>query len=261
MKWLRRKKSVGLALGGGAARGFAHIGVLKALDEAGITPGYVAGTSVGSMVGALYCAGHGWQEIMAKAEDMDWRDLVTLTFPKLGVVKPEGIRELLDDLVGQRNVEELSIPFAAVAVDLVAAREVVLDSGPVGRAVLASCSIPGVFVPVMEEDDVLVDGGVLNAVPADVVRSMGAEFVIAVDLNADVRGTGEHPENILDVLVRSMAVFMSATSGKGLKEADCVIQPELKGFSYHDMSRGKELFELGEQAARKALDQVRDRLS
>lgn len=260
MGLFRRKKTLGLALGGGAARGFAHIGALKALDDAGISPQFVAGTSVGSLVGALYCAGRRWSEILAKAEGMDWRDLVTLTFPRLGVVKPEGLRDLLEELVGQRSVEELPIPFAAVAVDLVSAREVVLDSGPVSRAVLASCSIPGVFVPVLEEDSVLVDGGVLNAVPADVVRRMGAEFVIAVDLNADVRGAGGHPENILDVLVRSMAVFMKATSGKGLDHADCTVQPDLKGFSYHDMARGRELFERGERAMREALEHVGGRL-
>lgn len=251
------KRSLGLALGGGAVRGFAHIGALKALAEAEIRPHYVAGTSVGSLIGALYCAGQSWSEILERASDIEWKDLVQPTFPKYGVVKPDGLLDLIDRLVGGRNIEDLETPFAAVAVDLVRAEEVIFDSGPVSTAVLASCSIPGVFVPVEHGDTVLVDGGVLNAVPADVVKRMGADHVLAVDLNADAQGSAERPENILDVVVRSMALFMNATSSKGLSYADTIVQPQLKGFSYHDMSRRDEMVERGEQAMSKALKSLK----
>lgn len=252
-----KKKSLGIALGGGAVRGFAHIGVLKALAEAGVKPRFVAGTSVGSLIGALYCAGKSWSEIRDIAFDVEWKDFVQPTFPKLGVVKPEGLRDMIDEVLEHARIEDLDIPFAAVAVDLVSSNEVVFDSGLVSHAVLASCSIPGVFVPVETEDQMLVDGGVLNAVPADVVRSMGAGYVIAVDLNADAYGGEKRPEHILDVMARSMALFMTATSGKGLSYADCIVQPELKGFSYHDMTRKKEMVERGEKAMRDALEDVR----
>lgn len=256
MGWWRRHKTLGLALGGGAARGFAHLGVLKALNEAGVRPDFVAGTSAGSVVGALFCAGHSWEEILHKTATMKWTNLVTLTLPRLGLVRPEGLGELIDALVGGSMVEDLDIPFAAVAVDLVAACPVVIDTGPVTDAVVASCSIPGIFVPAERDGALLVDGGVLNSVPADVVRSMGAGFVMAVDLNADVHGSKEHPENLVEVIIRSMALMMGATSSRGLGEADLVIRPDLAGFSYHDMSRRDEMVARGEQAALRALDQV-----
>ncbi|TVQ39098.1 MAG: patatin family protein [Spirochaetaceae bacterium] len=254
------KKVMGLALGGGAVRGFAHIGVLKALAEADIKPHYVAGTSVGSLIGALYCAGHSWSEIEEKAVRIEWKDLVKPTFPKLGVVKPDGLRDMIDELVEGRHIEDLEIPYAAVAVDLVSATEVVFESGPISTAVLASCSIPGIFVPVETEDAVLVDGGVLNAVPADVVKRMGAEYVVAVDLNADAQGSRERPDSILDVTARSMALFMNATASKGLSYADCVVQPDLKGFSYHDMSNREEMVRRGETAMKHALSKVQRRI-
>lgn len=256
MGWLRRRKTLGLALGGGAARGFAHLGVLKALSEAGIRPNFVAGTSAGSVVGALFCAGHSWEEILHKTATMKWKHLVTLTLPRLGLVRPEGLRELIDALVGGGTMEDLDIPFAAMAVDLVAARPVVIDTGPVTDAVVASCSIPGIFVPVERNGTLLVDGGVLNAVPADTARSMGATFVMGVDLNADVHGSKEHPENLVEVIIRSMALMMGATSSRGLEEADWVVRPDLAGFSYHDMSRRDEMVERGEQATLQALDQL-----
>jgi NTE family protein len=252
-----KKRSLGLALGGGAVRGFAHIGVLKAMHDAGVVPKYVAGTSVGSPIGALYCAGRSWSEIRDIAFDVEWKDFVQPTFPKLGVVKPDGLRDMLDDLLDGCDIADLKVPFAAVAVDLVSCTEIVIDSGSVSAAVLASCSIPGIFVPIEFDEMVLVDGGVLNAVPADVVAAMGGEYVIAVDLNADTQGGEKRPENILDVMARSMALFMSATSSKGLSYADCIVQPDLKGFSYHDMSRREEMVERGEQAMRKALGGVR----
>ena len=254
------RKVMGLALGGGAVRGFAHIGVLKVLAQADIEPSYVAGTSVGSLIGALYCAGYSWSQIMETAADIEWKDLVKLSFPKLGVVRPEGLRDLIDRLVEGRNIEDLNIPYAAVAVDLVTAAEVVFDSGPISTAVLASCSIPGVFVPVQTDNAVLVDGGVLNAVPADVVKRMGAEYVVAVDLNANAQGSDERPDSILDVAARSMALFRTATSSKGLSYADCIVQPELKGFSYHNMSRRDEMVERGEAAMTAALAKVQSKI-
>ncbi|KGE72029.1 patatin-like phospholipase family protein [Spirochaeta lutea] len=248
---------VGLALSGGAARGFAHIGVLKALDEAGIVPDVVAGTSAGSLVGALYCAGLDWKRILHIAKELEWRKLVDLTLPQKGLVKPEGIRELVHQLTGDKKIEDLKIPFRAVAVDLVNGQEVVFSSGSLSEAVRASCSIPGIFVPLESNGRMLVDGGVLNNLPADQTVEMGADFVIGVDLNREAENTGRPPRNVLEVMLRSTMLLMAGTSAAGIAASDLVIQPDLRRFTYHDLSPIDEMVDRGYTAARDALTKAK----
>jgi NTE family protein len=251
-----REGKVGLALGGGAARGLAHIGVLKVLEEEGIRVGMVAGTSAGSLVGALHCAGYGWREIREIAGRIQWRDLVGPTWPVMGLLRTTKLEKALEEILGHRSFEQLGIPFRAVAVDIGTGEEVLLSSGPVAQAVRASASIPGIFEPVLWEGRLLVDGGLVNDVPADVVRAMGAELVIGVDLNAD-RIDARPPQNFLDIFYRSLNLLIYNSTQRGRRSADLMITPALSGIGYHELKRMEELIERGERAARRELEKLR----
>ncbi|MFW5643010.1 MAG: patatin-like phospholipase family protein [Alkalispirochaeta sp.] len=248
----REPPRIGLALGGGAARGIAHIGVLKVIEEAGLPISAVAGTSVGSIVGALMAAGLSWREIYEVSRNIGWSKLLQLSFSGLGIVKTSRLETLVEEIVGDRNIEDLSIPFAAIAVDIGTFEEVVFTSGPVARAVRASSSIPGIFEPVMDGDRALVDGGVTNNLPTDHTRALGATTVIAVELNAHMESQGP-PANLFDVSYRSFAALMLNTSREGRADADVLIEPAIGHIMYHDLGKAQELFDAGEEAARRVL--------
>lgn len=178
-------RSIGLALGGGAARGCAHVGVLRAFRERGVPISCIAGTSIGAMVGAVYASG-GLDSLATILLELDPFHLLSyfdVTFPHSGLVDGVKVTELLRNILGSRSFSGLSVPFAAVATDLRNGEAVVLSSGDVINAVRASIAVPGVFTPFMAGEAVLVDGGLVNPVPVDIARSMGAQFVVAVDLN------------------------------------------------------------------------------
>jgi len=180
---LRRK--IGLALGSGSARGGAHIGVIKALNEAGIRLDYVAGTSAGAVVGAVYASGR-IDSLKDVVLQLDWKKitfLLDVVFPKSGLIDGNKIAEFIRSNIGEKNIEDLRLPFCAVSTDLATGNEVVIKDGDIIEAVRASISIPGVFTPVKRNNAILVDGGLVNPVPVSVVRKMGADFVIAVNLN------------------------------------------------------------------------------
>ncbi|MFW6233931.1 MAG: patatin-like phospholipase family protein [Spirochaetota bacterium] len=248
----------GLALGGGAARGFTHIGVLRALEEAELAPSVVAGTSAGSLVGALYCAGFDSRRIEEEARNMKWGGLIQITFPRMDLVKADKLSNLVRELIGDMNISDLKIPFAAVAVDLVSGEERVLRAGPVSTAVRASCGIPGVFVPLEHGGELLVDGGIRNSVPSNVVRSLGADFVVGVDLNSDNVGQDESIDNVVDVLARTMGILMYATSDTGRRNSDIFLQPDLVGFSYHSMSRIDEAIARGYETMVKIVPRLKE---
>ena len=250
-----RRKKIGLALSGGAARGFAHIGVVKVLQENDIPISCVAGTSVGAIVGAFVAAGYSWEKMLKIADDIKWHALIAPTLSGMGLVKTDRLESFIDEMLGEMTFDELEIPFGAVAADIVHWETVVFDSGPVGRAVRASASVPMVFEPLVEDDVVFVDGGVTNNIPCDVVRSMGAGRVIAVDLNAERLSSGV-PANLFDVGYRCFALLLDMTSAAGRKEADVLIQPDIGEFDYHDLSRREELVSRGEAAAKRVLKKL-----
>lgn len=181
-------KKVGLALGSGSARGWAHIGVIRALSEAGIRADYIAGTSIGALVGAVYASG----EIEALEEvvlQLDWKEIAYLfdvVFPKSGLIDGKKVSVFIQNHVKKINIEDLSLPFCAVSTDLTTGDEVAIREGNIIEAVRASISVPGIFTPVKKNRTILVDGGLVNPVPVSVVREMGADFVIAVDLNHNI---------------------------------------------------------------------------
>jgi NTE family protein len=254
----RRQRKLGLAFGGGAARGLAHLGVLKAFEEAGLHADVVCGTSAGSIVAALYAGGYSWETVVDVTRTLDWPDFIQPVFPKMGLVRADRLEERLEELLGDRTIEKLEIPFRAVTVDLVTGEQYIIDSGPVARAVRASCSIPGIFEPVEDGERCLVDGGVLNDVPFDVCEEMGADFVVAIDLNGDIV-QGRRPENIFNVLMFSFAVMArgcrtnhALANTRRLR----VIQPNLSDFSYYNLKRMDELMQRGEDAMRREMPEL-----
>ncbi len=185
-------RKIALALGSGAARGWAHIGVINALSEVGIRPDCVAGTSIGALVGAAYASGK-IRSLEELARGLDWRKVVSffdVVFPRSGLIDGRKIADSIREQVEPGNIEDLSLPFRAVSTDLVTSREVVIQDGDVVEAVRASISVSGMFTPVKRGAMVLVDGGLVNPVPVSVARHMGADYVIAVDLTHDVPGAG-----------------------------------------------------------------------
>lgn len=184
----RHPKKIGLALGSGSARGWAHIGVIQALSEAGIRVDYVAGTSIGAMVGAVYASGK-IDELEEIVLQFDWRHILhffDIVFPKSGLIDGMKVADFIRSHVEEKNIEELPIPFRAVTTDLTTGHEVVIQDGDIIEAVRASISLPGIFTPVRKNGKILVDGGLVNPVPVSVVRKMGADFVVAVDLSRDI---------------------------------------------------------------------------
>jgi NTE family protein len=251
----RKKKKLGLALGGGAALGFAHIGVLKALTEAGFEPSAIAGTSAGSIFGALFCAGMSWQEIREASKKISWMSIVSPAVPAMGLLKNEGLEKIITKLTGEKNIEDLPLPFRAVATDLITGKEVILDRGPLARAVQISCSIPGIFVPFEDGGRLLADGGLVNNVPADVARAMGADYVIAVNVISAT--DGKKPRNIGEVIFRSIMILQAGVNPNTLRQADLLVRPNLAGFSPQDISKKEEIIAAGEEAMKEMLPRIK----
>lgn len=249
------KPKLNLALGGGAARGIAHIGVLKAIEELDFEVEGVAGTSIGAIIGSLYAGGYGWKEIWEVTKELKWGELIKLSFSGMGLASTEKLLKLLRELLKNRSFDELDLPFKAVSVDISTAEEIIHDSGEVAQAVLASAAIPGVFEPVKLAGRILVDGGVSNNIPSDVARGFGSGRVVGVDLNAQA-SEREEPHNLVDVSLKTFAVLMWNTSNRGREGADILIQPDIDGFRYYDLSRAEELFSRGEEAARRVLKRL-----
>lgn len=247
-----RSGGVALALGGGGARGIAHIGVLKVLAEEGIPVRAVAGTSAGALVGAALAAGRDWRWLREEARRLRWTDLVQPAVPRMGILATERLERYLERTLGAWRFEDLEIPFAAVAVDIVAGAEVVLREGALAPALRASCSVPGIFAPVSLGGRLLVDGGLLNDVPADVARALAGGPVVAVKLNGGPREPTQ-PRSILDVITASLALLALHGIQQGLAAADVVIAPDLARASYRNLRKVDEMFAAGERAARAAL--------
>ena len=267
------RKKLGLALGGGGARGFAHIGVLKAFEEEGLDFDYVAGTSVGSLVGCLYAYGLTADQIfeMGKAIKLNQIKPHKLVFVPSS---PRTIEAMVVNHIGDITFRDLKKPFKAVAVDIYTGRELHLDYGSVAKAVSASCCVPGVFTAVPWESYLLVDGGVQNPIPSEVVRDMGAEYVVAVDINY-ARGQGivrEYDDNgnpiipekkpgVLSVLSATMRIMMKEVAVKGIINADIVISSETKRFKSTKLDGAEELFEEGYKAGKEAIARIKEAIA
>lgn len=254
-----RKPRVALALGGGAARGFAHIGVIKALETSGIGVDVVVGTSAGSVVGALYAAGHGPFELQKLAIQLDEAAVTDWSLFDRGLIKGEALERFINTHVGGRPIEGLRRRFAAVATDLQSGEPIVFQRGNTGTAVRASSSIPGVFPPVTIGGREYVDGGLVAPIPVRAARGLGADVVVAVDISS--RPSGKTKAGNLDLLLDTIAI-MGGTLGKTeLAAADVVIRPELRGLPATNFQQRHEAILEGEKAGFAAIARVRDAIA
>jgi NTE family protein len=250
---------IGLALGGGAARGFAHIGVIRVLEQERIPIDMVVGTSVGSLIGAIYAADKDsfdleWTAFQLTQDDLfDFRLLNTVV--GMGYAKGEKLETWVTEKVKARNIEQLKIPFAAVATDLNWGGRVVMDKGPVAKAVHASSAIPGIFEPVNHYGKVLVDGGVVDNLPGDVARERGADVVIAVDISEEVGNT--NIKNLVDVLLQTTNIMCAESVGHLRGSADVLISPKVGGVGMLDFTKKKQTMQAGIDAARAAMPKIR----
>ena len=216
---------IALALGGGAARGFAHIGVIKALEAHGIVPDIVVGTSAGSLVGALYSSGYGGFDLQRVALQLDDTVIADWSLPDRGFIKGEALQDFVNQAVQGRPLDKLNKPFATVATDLQSGESVVFRTGNTGMAVRASSSVPGVFQPVSISGRDYVDGGLVSPVPVRAARAMGADLVIAVYISNNPR-FGRTKDSV-DVMLQSFAIMGQSIAGYELTEADIVIRPDI----------------------------------
>ncbi|HED30365.1 MAG TPA: patatin [Prosthecochloris aestuarii] len=240
-------RNIGLALGGGAVLGAAHVGVLRALDELDIRVAAVSGTSIGSFIAALHAFGKSWQEITEIALELDWFDLSGITLSQFGLLSNRKFGELVRELLGEKLIEHAAIPLSMVATDISTGRQVVLSRGEVGSAVMASACIPGVFRPVEREGLMLVDGVLVENVPVSPLREQGMTPLVCVDL------MGGHefkkPENIVGLLLNAFYCALQQTTSLQLEDVDLVIVPDIGPFSLVDTSRVPELIDLGYQSS------------
>jgi len=245
---------VGLALGGGSLRGFAHIGVLKVLEAEGVTADLVVGTSVGAVVGALHAAGLPADAVEKATGELDWSLFSDLVLPRLGLVSGERIEEFINRHVRYRPIEALAMPFAAVATDVQDGTLAAFNRGNTGLAVRASASVPVVFQPVRIGSRQYIDGGLVSPVPIATARAMGADIVIAV--NVTYRPTESRLRNPLDLMFQMMLIMANTINTRTLREADVLIEalpPDTKV----SLANRAALIRAGEDAARAALPRIR----
>lgn len=255
----KRNKKVGLALGGGAARGFAHLGVIKVLEAAKIPIDLIAGTSMGSVVGACYCAGLELsllERLAIHAHRSLWLDW---TLPHKGLIAGNKLEQLVLLLTRKKTFAQLDRPLAVVAADLCSGKKIVFQKGLVARAVRASSAIPGIFRPLEEEERVLVDGAVVERVPAPTARQMGADIVLAVDVG--IYFNSHKPQHIIDVVTQSIDIMQRDLCRYSLDVADVVICPQLEKIAPGNFERAAEAIKAGEAAAQMMLPQIQELLA
>lgn len=253
------KIRIGIALGGGAAKGFAHIGVIKMLEANGFKPEVVSGTSAGSLVGALYASGMDAFAMQQHAVALDEARIRDVTLFNGGLIRGQKLQDYVNEMVGSRPIEKMKKPFAAVSTKLETGERTVFVRGNTGQAVRASCSIPGVFEPVKIGDFNYVDGGVVSPVPVDAARQLGADIVIAVDIST--RTTGETPKNMLGVVNQSITIMGQKLGEQELARADIVIRPKVNDIGPADFERRNGAILEGERAALAAMPQIRAKIA
>jgi len=263
-------RHVGLVLGGGAARGFAHVGVLLALEEHKVPIHYIAGTSSGALAGGLFAAGVSAARLNALVRELKWSSISSLSLPMLllsslshsPVSLPLGFFDL-DRLIdwteqvvgGPMTFDQLRLPFAAIATDIVTGQMVIMNEGQLAPALRASCTVPGIFTPYRRNGRLLVDGGSINNLPVAAVQQMGAEYIIAVNLLALPVGCQKEPPNVLEVSLTALFALIRA-SQNDLASADCLIEPDIAHISVADMGAAPTLVEAGYAATQAAIPQI-----
>jgi NTE family protein len=246
---------VGLALGGGFARGIAHIGVLRVLTAQGIPIDCIAGTSVGALIGSAYASGTSLDEMQRQGAETRFRDFGRWTLSRMGMATNDRLEDFLHRLASFKYFEELKIPFCIVATDLVKGESVEFTQGEIGPALRASCAYPGLFLPIEYQGHVLVDGFLTAPVPTEALKRMGAEVVVAVHLEPGL--LLDKPRNTIEVIGRSFSIIQAGAELPWRHAADVIIEPEVHQFLWDDFSKTPELVAGGEAAARAAIPQIK----
>lgn len=242
---------IGLALGGGFARGLAHVGVLKVLEEEGIIPDFIAGTSVGAVIGAAYCSGVSGKELAELAAIVRFKDFARYTISRFGLCTNDRMTGFLHRILKVKTFEELQIPLAVTATDFLTGEPVVFTKGNLVDPVRASCAYPGVFLPVNVEGKMMVDGLLGHAVPAQPLKQMGADRVAAVFFGA--HWLRRSPRHVLEVIGQCFSIAQANMSCLWQAHADLLIEPDVSAFTFDDFQKALSLVRIGEEAARKVL--------
>lgn len=254
---MKDRPKVGLALGSGSARGFAHIGVLKVLKENNIPIDYVSGTSIGAVIGALYCSNADLDMVSKLLGCLKTKHLIDLSVSRRGMILGNKIEELLRLFIKADNFEELSVPLSVVATDLSLGERVVFTQGDIINAVRASISIPGIFTPVNYNGQLLVDGGLIDRVPASIVKEMGADIVIGVDVGFRL-GDDYRPKNIFDIIIQSIGIMETQIVKRKIEKCDILISPEVRELSPYSLEQAHECIEGGINATNECIDKIKE---
>ncbi len=254
-----RPARIALVLGAGAARGFAHIGVLKVLEENHIPISMIVGTSAGSLVGSLFAYGYSPYQLEKLAISIKKDELVDLTIPSGGFIRGRKLEDFVNRCVRNTPMEKLKIPFYAVATDIQSGREVVFGRGNTGEAVRASCSIPGIFQPAPIGGRLYVDGGVASPLPVEEARRYGADMVIAVDISADLDTS--RPSGIMDVVFKTVGIMYGELEKAEASKADILIRPRVGDIGSSDFSKRYDAILEGERAAEQAMPAIKAKIN
>lgn len=250
-----KRPKVGLALSSGAIRGLAHLGVLEVLETEGIPIDLIAGTSAGSLIGGLYALGQELKHLQKLAINLKWEHLTDLTFSRRGLVAGNKLLDFLNLLTQQKSFADLQIPFTAVATDIELGEAILLRSGSVAEAIRASSSIPGIYHPFEKDGRLLVDGALVDRIPISVVKDMGADVVIAVDVGF---GIGESKlKNIFEILVQASDIMMRELSRKRWLDADIIIRPQVGQFPAMDLKNADLIIKAGVDATQPLIPEIK----
>ncbi|NRD78763.1 patatin-like phospholipase family protein [Bacillus sp. BRMEA1] len=245
---------IGLALGSGGARGFAHLGVIKVLRDNGIPIHLIAGSSMGALVASFYAAGIEIERLYKLSTAFKRKYFLDFTVPKMGFIGGKKVKEFVKVFTHGKNIEDLSIPIGIVSTDLLTGEKVVFKTGPVANAVRASISIPGIFVPEKYNGRILVDGGVTDRVPISVAKEMGADIVIAVDVSSVKRNA--EITSIYDVIMQSIDIMQTEVINSREPSASIMIRPPVESYSSRAFTNTQEIINIGEEEAKKHINQI-----
>ncbi|MEW6714546.1 MAG: patatin-like phospholipase family protein [Nitrospirota bacterium] len=250
---------IALVLGAGASKGFAHVGVLKVLEANKVPIDMIVGTSAGSLVGSLYAYGYNAFQLQEISFAIERGDIVDFGIPDKGFIKGDALEEFTNAKIKNTTIENLKIPFYAVATDIQSGEEIIFSKGNTGTAVQASCAIPGVFMPVQIGNRLYADGGIVSPVAVEIARRLGADIVIAVDISADIDNT--LPEGTIDMILKSVSIMHSKIAATQIKKADVVIKPKVGYIGSSDFTKRHEAVLEGEKAATEALPEIQNIIS
>lgn len=250
-----REPKIGLALGSGGARGLAHIGVLKVLEKENIPISMIAGSSIGSLIGAFYASGQTIDHMIKLSQSFKRKFFIDVTIPKLGFVTGNRIKEFIRFFTFNKNIEDCRLPLSIIATDIHTGEKVIFQKGPIAEAVRASIAIPGIFIPENYQDRLLVDGGVSDRVPVSVVKDMGADLIIAID----VAGLKKNAQivNIYDVIMQSIDILQVELAEARAYQSDIYIKPPVEKYSSYSFNEIEELILLGEESAKKEIPKIK----